>query len=176
MWRPILLLVLVVASCKKSTAPTHEEDVTGSPPGERIPVPGAEIAGEKQAPATNAQALKPEEGTLVVDPIEAAAGATATALVKIVPSAGYHVSTKYPTTLTLSAPAGVHLEKTAFAAGKEKKGDAETFSERGLSFAVKAVADGAGTYEIKGTFSFGVCTDENCHPKTQPIAIAMAVK
>lgn len=173
MWRLTFLGVLAVASCKKSTppAPSAKDDV--------ISVPGAERAANKEVPAAppvNAQALKAEEGTLVVDRAEAAVGATAIAYVKIVPTAGYHVSTKYPTTLTLSAPAGVHLEKTTFAAGKEKKGDADAFSEQGLSFAVKAVADAAGTYEINGTFSFGVCTDENCHPKTQPITIAMAVK
>jgi hypothetical protein len=178
MWRLIFVVVLAPVGCKKSPPAAHEADVTGSPPVERISVPGAEAAGGNKAPATigNVRALTPEEGALVVDSIEAVAGATATAHVKVVPAAGYHVSTKYPSSLTLSAPSGVHLERTTFTAGKEKKGDADTFSERGLSFAVKAVADGAGAYEITGTFSFGVCTDENCHSKTQPITIAMAVK
>ncbi|HSD88379.1 MAG TPA: hypothetical protein VLB44_12715 [Kofleriaceae bacterium] len=177
MWRVAFIAVVAAAGCKKSAPATHQEgDVTGAPPPERISVPGAEGTVDNKAMIGAAQELKPVEGTLVVGGMDTAAGTTATATVKIVPSAGYHVSTLYPTKLELSAPPGVHLEKATFAAGHEKKGDADTFSARGLSFIVKASADGAGTYAITGTFSFGVCTDENCHPKTQPITIAMAVK
>jgi len=132
--------------------------------------------GEVKGTITNNQRLKPEEGTLVVDNIQTTTGTMTTAVVKVVAARGFHVSTKYPSTLTLVAPDGVRLEKTTFAAGKEHKGDANSFSEQALSFAVNAMADRPGAYEIHGTFSFGVCTDENCHPKTQPITIAMAVK
>jgi len=69
----------------------------------------------------------------------------------------------------------VTLPKTLMKAGGRGKaqGDAATFSERALAFPVKAIAEKAGTYEIKGVFKFGICEQDSCHPKTQPIAITL---
>jgi hypothetical protein len=119
--------------------------------------------------------LQPEEGTLTVDKLEGKAGTEASARVQVTPAPGYHMSTEFPAKLTLEAPAGIKLAKAEQSAGKGEKGDAEAFSEQALAFAVKATADKAGTYEIKGWFKFGVCNKESCHPKKQPIAIAVAV-
>ena len=68
------------------------------------------------------------------------------------------------------------LEKTELSAGGRNKvqGDAAKLSEQELAFAVKATADKAGAYEIKGVFKFGICEKESCHPKKQPITITVA--
>jgi hypothetical protein len=120
--------------------------------------------------------LQPEEGTLTVDKAEGKAGAEAKGAVKVAPAKGYHVATDYPIKLTLEAPAGVKIAKTELTAGGRNKtqGDAETLSEQALAFAVKATADKAGSYEIKGTLKFGICEKDSCHPKKQPITITVA--
>jgi len=121
-------------------------------------------------PANNPQFfLKPDEGTLTVDKAEAKAGSEATANVNLQPATGYHVSKEFPVKLTLTAPDGVTLAKTELAGA-----DAATFTEQQLAFAVKATAQKPGAYEIKGTFKFGVCDKDSCHPKKQPITIQVA--
>lgn len=120
--------------------------------------------------------LKPDEGTLTIDNAEGAAGAIAMAGVKITPATGFHMSTDYPIKLTLDAPAGVKLDKTEYDSGKGEKGDAETFGEKGLGFVVKATPEKAGDYAITGVLKFGVCDDQSCHPKRQPITIPVHAK
>ena len=93
---------------------------------------------------------------------------------KVIPGAGFHMSTDFPIKLTLDAPDGVKLAKEEQLSGKGQKGDADEFSEKQLAFTVKATADKPGTYEVKGWFRFGVCDKDSCHPKTQPISIAVA--
>jgi hypothetical protein len=56
------------------------------------------------------------------------------------------------------------------------QGDAATLTEQGLAFAVKATPDKPGTFEIEGVFSFGICEQDSCHPRTQPIKIQVAAK
>ena len=120
--------------------------------------------------------LKPDEGTLTIDKAEGPAGAEASAGVKITPGTGFHMSTDYPIKLTLEAPAGVKLAKAEYNSGKGEKGDADTFGEKGLGFVVKATPQKAGEYTINGVFKFGVCDDQSCHPKRQPIAITVNAK
>jgi len=120
--------------------------------------------------------LKPDEGTLTIDKVEGPAGTEASAGVKVTPGTCFHMSVDYPISLKLEAPAGVKLTKSDFSSGKGEKGDADTFGEKGLAFTVKATADKAGEYTINGVFKFGVCDDQSCHPKRQPITITVAAK
>ena len=78
--------------------------------------------------------------------------------------------------MTFDPTPGVTLTKTELTAGGRDKtqGDADTLSEQLLAFGVKATADKPGAYEIKGTFKFGVCDKDSCHPKRQPITIVVA--
>ncbi len=60
------------------------------------------------------------------------------------------------------------------AGGRDKaQGDAQTLTEQLVAFSVKATADKAGAFEIKGVFKFGVCDKDSCHPKKQPITITV---
>jgi len=177
-------LLFAAAACAKSAS---NQDKASAPPGdqEQIAVPGAKGGPPEGAQVTGAPApddprfhLKPEEGTITVDKAEAAANSEATAAVKLAPSTGYHIATDYPIKLTLEPTQGVKLAKTEFTAGGRNKsqGDAQTLSEQALAFAVKATAEKAGAYEIKGMFKFGICEKESCHPKKQPITITVAAK
>ena len=122
--------------------------------------------------------LHADEGTLTIDKAEGKAGSELTSNVKVTPAGAYHVNTEFPSKLTLEPPAGVKLAKTEFTAGGMDKaqGDAVAFSEQALAFAVKATADKAGTYDIKGTLKFAVCTNNNtqCLPKKQPVTVTVA--
>jgi len=179
----ISLLVIALGACgnksqDKQTAPGPE---TG---GETVKVPGASkgAATVGGAPTQGGDAvatciqnddpkkhIQPEEGKLDVGKAEGKAGGEAVAQISVTPSSGYHVSTDFPTELKLEAPAGVKLAKDTFA-----KADADKLAEAGLQLSVKATADKAGAYEIKGCFKFGVCDKESCHPKKQPITIQVA--
>jgi len=175
----VALLAAVIASCGKS-AGNQEKPANPPPPGpkEVAPTPGpTPTPTATPAPADDLKMhLKPDEGTLTIDKAEAAAGAVATAAIKITPATGFHMSTDYPIKLSLDAPAGVKLDKAEFNSGKGEKGDADTFGEKGLGFVVKATAEKAGDYTINGVFKFGVCDDQSCHPKRQPITIPVHAK
>ena len=175
------LVVAAIAACSKSS------DKASAAPA---PAPAAVDRGEK-APAVEAKTdpgappaddpsrhLQPDEGTLTIGKGEAAAGSEATIAITVKPASGYHVSKNYPTKLTLVPPDGVKVAKAEMSAGgrDEAKGDADELSEQLLAFSVKATAAKAGSYEIKGTFKFGVCDKDSCHAKKQPIAIQVAAK
>ena len=184
---PVLVLLFIgsCSGCSCSTGkPASNQEKAPEAEG-KIAVPGAkagDTAGPPPAASTGATPddarlhLQSDEGTITIDKAAAKPGAEATATIKLVPAAGYHVSMEYPIKLTLEAPPGIKLAKAELTAGGRNKsqGDAAALSEQGLAFAVKATADKAGAYEIKGTFKFGICQKEACHPKKQPITITVA--
>jgi hypothetical protein len=180
----VIALGLATAACSSCSNPAGSQDKgTASPPvegGKKIAVPGGDRnIGAPGGPVDDPKNhLHPDEGTLTIDKAAAKPGAEATAGIKVVPATGYHLSTDYPIKLTLEAPDGVKLAKTELTAGGRDKaqGDATTLSEKLVEFAVKATADKPGAYEIKGMFKFGVCDDQACHPKRQPITIAVAAQ
>jgi hypothetical protein len=193
MSRSLLLALLIAApgcaACGNGSKSPGDQGKAPTNAPEKIEVPGPDKGagptqeGSDQPTAAKVDAasdprfhLQPDEGTLEVSKAEGKAGTETTAKLAIVPGAGYHVATDYPIKLTLEAPEGVKLAKTELTAGgrDKEKGDAETLSEQGLAFAVKATPEKAGSYEIKGVFKFGICEKESCHPKKQPITITVA--
>jgi hypothetical protein len=170
---------LFVAAC--SSKPAANQDPATPPGGDKIAVPGAKgstpppIAGGANNDDARFQ-LQADEGTLTIDKAEGKVGADLIANIKITPASGRHVSTEFPIKITLEPTDGVKLAKTELTAGGSEKsqGDAATLSEQLLAFAVHASSDKAGSYEVKGTLKFGICDKESCHPKKQPITIAVA--
>jgi len=173
----VALLASVFAGCSCSKSAGNQEKAPAPPPGpvheEKTPPISQTGCGSAADPKFF---LKPDEGTLTIDKAESAAGAETSVGLKIAPGTGYHMSTDFPISLCLEAPDGVKLAKSTFTSGKGEKGDADAFSEQALAFAVKATAEKAGSYEIKGVFKFGVCDKESCHPKKQPVTITVAAK
>jgi hypothetical protein len=183
-WLACALAGITTMGCGKS-AGNQDKDTAPTVP-EKVPVPkdtvavpgqakgGATVAG---APSDDARFhLHADEGTMTIDKAEGKAGAELAANIKVSPATGLHLATDFPIRITLEPPTGVKLAKTELVAGGRDKtqGDAATLSEQLLAFSVKATADKAGAYEIKGTFKFGVCDKESCHPKRQPITITVA--
>jgi hypothetical protein len=167
----LALLTIAISACGKSSG-NHEKSATNEPtPPAANPAAPTPASAEPCANDDPRVHVKPEEATLTVGSAEGAAGTEATAAIKVVPAAGYHVSQEFPMKLTLTPPAGVKLAKTELA-----KADADQFSEQMLALSVKATAEKPGSYEIKGCFKVGVCDKESCHPKKQPITITVAAK
>jgi hypothetical protein len=187
MSRLFVLAVVFVAGCSGCAGSKPDPTSTGSSeakteqikvPGGGNSTPGAPHNGAVTGAPTDDPRfhLKPDDGTLTIEKAEAKAGAEATANLKLAPATGFHVATDYPIKITLEPAAGLTLAKVELSAGgRDKvKGDADTLSEQMLTFAIKATAEKAGAYEIKGTFKFGVCDKDSCHPKKQPITITVA--
>jgi hypothetical protein len=179
MFRPILAAAVMFAAC--SSKPAANQD-TGTPPsgpgGDRIAVPGSKSPTPPPAGGGDEARfqLQADEGTLTIDKAEGKAGADLVASIKVTPASGRHVSTEFPIKITLEPTDGVKLAKTELTAGGSEKsqGDAATLSEQLLAFAVHASSDKPGSYEVKGTLKFGICDKDSCHPKKQPITIAVA--
>jgi hypothetical protein len=180
----IALLVVALGACGNKQAGSTDKPAASGGDKEMVKVPGgtergAVTGGDKGAAPNDVSAcitnddpkkhIQPEEGTLAIGKAEGKSGAEATAQISVTPASGYHVSVDFPTELKLEAPAGVKLAKTAFS-----KTEIDKLTEQGLQVAVKATADKAGAYEVKGCFKFGVCDKESCHPKKQPITIQVA--
>jgi hypothetical protein len=191
MTRLALLALCVTAACSKSAG--NQDKVSSPPPasgngGDVIAVPqGGPSMGRKDAPPTPPAApaaddrsrLQPSEGKLAIEvPADARAGAETTAKVTVTPGAGYHVNTEYPVKLALAATQGVALAKAELTAGghDKSKGDAVTFDEKQLVFAVKLTPSATGSYTINGNFKFAVCDASQCLPKRETIAITVAAK
>jgi hypothetical protein len=177
------LLAVAIVACGKSAGNQDTGSKAAPPSGpEKIVVPGSDNTPtpveQAKAPDNPQFHLQPEEGTLTIEKVDGKPCSDTTANVKVEPAAGYHVSMEYPIKLALEAPDGVKLPKAELTAGGSSKsaGDAKTYSEKMLEFDVKSSADKPGSYEIKGTFKFGVCDKESCHPKKQPITIQIACK
>ena len=170
---------LVVAGCQKS-APSPDKDTVPAGTPEHVALPGthggAPGGAKGGTPVASGSMLHADEGTLTIDKAEGKVGSELTANITVTPSSEFHVNTDFPTKITLAPPDGVKLMKTEYTAGGSSKsqGDASTFSEKAMAFAVKATADKPGSYEITGTFKFAVCKVDQCFPKKQPITITVA--
>jgi hypothetical protein len=173
-----LTLVVVVAACSKESGAERSAPVNS--PGaaaDKSPTPGEMKPAPVDRPGASGPIdpqlrLHAEEGTLAITaPSDAKAGAEAVAKITLTPTANYHVNTDFPIKLVLEPPANVTLEKTEL-----KKADAEALDERQLVFAVKLTAAQSGNYTINGSFKFAVCTEKQCLPKKEPIAIQVATK
>jgi len=179
-WLAGLFTLAACSSCSKSAGNQDKDTVAPPTATDRIAVPGGikgPTTGGAPTPTNDPRfELQADEGTLTIDKAEGKAGAELVAMIKVAPTAGRHLATDYPIKMTLEAPDGVKLTKAELTAGGRDKaqGDATTLSEQQLAFTIKATCDKAGAYEIKGTFKFGVCDSESCHPKKQPFKITVA--
>ncbi len=148
--------------------------VAAEPPiaaaGERIAAPG-EVAAPAAAPSTVGGAKDTSFSVTLLQPPDVAGGTETVATVKVKPGAGYKMNHEYPTKLTLSPVDGVTPAKATLL-----KADAAKFDNHEVAFNVKLTPAKAGTYTVRGTAAFAVCTESTCDPKTAKIAINLVAK
>jgi hypothetical protein len=114
-----------------------------------------------------------DEGTITIEAAKGKHSEKLSATISIRPNPGFHISTDYNTALNLTAPADVTLPVTQYKGGgrTHATGDFETLSEQVLKAVVVAVPAHTGAFTVSGTFRFGICEQNSCHPKSQPITI-----
>jgi hypothetical protein len=95
----------------------------------------------------------------------------AKARIHITPGAGFHMNKEYPTSIALTPPAGVTLEKPKLTAK-----DAAKFEEAGADFDVVFTASDVGKKDFTGELKFAVCSANSCDPKREKIAFTVEVK
>lgn len=176
----LALAAVGIVSCSKS-APSKDPPKLGGGPGadEVIAAPPGQGAPEDPGAVDPALRLKPDEGQLSIEvPPDAVAGKETTARVIVTPTSKYHINFEFSTKLKLKPPAEVAIPKPELKAGGQAKakGDAETFEEKQLAFAVKLTPNKAGNHTINGMFKFAVCDKDQCLAKQEAIAIQVAAK
>lgn len=107
----------------------------------------------------------------VLPPPSVAVNAQGLARLVLKPKAGYHVNKDFPTSLEVTAPAGVELKKS-----KQTGSDAAKLEESEAAFHIDFVGKAAGTYAFAATFKFAVCTATTCDPQREKLAWEVAVK
>ena len=113
---------------------------------------GAAVAGDQYDLSVTAPAAKVNE--------------RAVAKVSLAPKGAYHVNTEYPVKLKMTAPDGVTLDKDTL-----KGPDAKRFEKAGLDFEVAFTAAASGKKSFAGELKFAVCTDTDCKPVTEKVAL-----
>jgi hypothetical protein len=79
---------------------------------------------------------------------------------------GWHVNQDFPVSVDLTAPATVALAKARL-----ERADATAFDETHFEFSAPVTPSAAGTAALRATVSFAVCTDANCAPYTENLAL-----
>lgn len=98
-------------------------------------------------------------------------GQKAVAKIEIKPGSGFHMNKDYPTSLSLTPPAGVTIDKT-----KLTSKDATKWEEQGGEFDVAYTAAQPGKKVVTGELKFAVCSANSCDPKKSPVSIEIDVK
>jgi hypothetical protein len=114
---------------------------------------------------------EPAPFAIAVDAPAAKVGTAAQAHVKVTAGPGRHVNKDYPTSLKLTAPAGVELPKPTITAK-----DGAKIEEAQASFDVAFTAKEAGKKTFNGTVSFAVCTATTCDPHKEKVSFTVDVK
>jgi hypothetical protein len=109
--------------------------------------------------------------TLKLDVPPAKKGQRTVVKVHVMPGAGYHMNKDFPTSLSLTPPQGVTLEKA-----KLTKADAAKWEEAGGDFDVALTVADAGSKTVTGELKFAVCTATSCDPKKEQVSFTVVVK
>ncbi len=174
---PALVAALLLGACDGDKPATAPEGGAASPaktgdktPGKDAPVADAGKGGEKVKTVDGKAPGGDDRYALQIEAPEAKAGQPAQVTVKVVPKAPWHMNLDFPTSLKVTAPDGVTLDKPDL-----KKADAK-LDESACQFDVKFTPASAGESTFTGKFKFAVCQDDACSPVTEDVEFKVAVK
>jgi len=103
-------------------------------------------------------------------PKEARVGQAVKAVVRVLPSSGWKVNTKYPIRLSLQPATGISLSKTSFAAA-----DAQV-TEHEARFDVPLTVTEAGARVVTGVLKFSVCAADKCDIKKETVTWKLSAR
>lgn len=155
MSRFLLALVLLAAACGQSSSSPSAEDppppeAPAEPPGPRVTRPQFELVAETDGPLT--------------------AGQLGQLKIRLTGRNGWHVNEDYPVSVELTAPPTMTLAKSRL-----ERGDAAVFEASRFEFSAPVTPSAAGSAEVRAVVSFAVCTEANCAPYTETLALAAQV-
>ncbi len=122
------------------------------------------LAEAPPAPADASYALKFEAPP-------AKKGQHAVVKLHITPGAGFHMNKDFPTSLTLTPPADVTVEKAKLTGADAKKMD-----EHEEEFDIGVTPAAAGKKVVTGELRFAVCSANSCDPKRSKVSFELDVK
>jgi hypothetical protein len=109
--------------------------------------------------------------TLTVNAPATKKGQKSVAHIQITPGSGFHMNKEFPTSLSLSAPDGVTLDKQ-----KLSSKDASKWEEQGGAFEIIYTAAQPGKKIVTGEIKFAVCSATSCDPKKSKVSFEINVK
>jgi hypothetical protein len=174
---PALVAALLLGACdgdKPATAPeggAASPAKTGDSSGDKKSGPVAAGKGDKVKTIDGKAPGGDDRYALQIDAPEAKAGQPAQVTVKVVPKSPWHMNLDFPTSLKVTAPEGVTIDKADL-----KKADAAKLDESTCQFDVKFTPAAAGESKFTGKFKFAVCQDDACSPVTEDVEFKVAVK
>ncbi len=178
----VLAAACALAACgsEKAQSTTSEPAATPPQPAAAAKAPAAPAAAAPAQAAAPGGPVKVVDGpppgeearyALAIDPPKAAkVGQPVKVKVKVTPKAPWHMNLDFPTSLAVTAPAGVELAKPKLA-----KADATRLDESACEFDLAFTPTQPGDKAFKGTFKFAVCQDEACSPVTEDVTFAVNV-
>ena len=179
----LVVLALVLVSCKQSPASTGGSEVPATVVQAPIQaaVPAAEQQDEPNTIVTADTPIVTSEYTLELSvPNEVVVGKEATAIMSLTSAKGWKLNREFPTTLKISAPAGVSIkqevQKLDDASEVEEKGEAKKKDLEAAKWSITFTAKTPGEKSITGLFRFAVCTDATCNPKKADLSFVVPVK
>jgi hypothetical protein len=117
------------------------------------------------------EAQAADNHTIAIEaPADARVGQAVRAVLRITPKGKYKMNLRYPTALTLAAPAGVDLPKTKL------RGEDVTISEQEARIEVAFTPRDAGQKVFAGELKFSVCTAQACDIKKEKVSWTTTAK
>jgi hypothetical protein len=150
------------AAPEQTAAPAAPPSAPPAAPVPAVPAPAAPAANGPRAEISG-------EHYSLAAAIEAppAIPGASTVTVEVRATDGFHMNDLYPSSV-------VDLHATdATAPAAVRRAEAQEISQQRVAFRVPVQVTGAGA-SVQGTVRFAVCSAENCFPRTQAFAVALA--
>lgn len=84
---------------------------------------------------------------------------------------GWHVNQDFPVSVEVSGPASLSFPKARL-----ERADAAAFDEAHFEFQVPVTPGAAGEQELRAKVAFAICTETNCLPQEEQLALRVAVQ
>jgi hypothetical protein len=88
----------------------------------------------------------------------------------LLPRGDYHINQQFPTSVTITAPKTLSIEKTQLV-----KTDASEFTEQRAKFDIPFSSSEKGEHQLDARVSFAVCTSKTCVPFQKNLTVTVKV-